>query len=130
MCLVYLLFVCLFVLSVTIILSLVDSFSRQSKKKIIANHKTLITSHSFSLLYFISFRSVLFHFQVETKCKQDFIGSPGVIGPPGNPGPAGEPGIKGIRGERGPKGFSYIVDPFPLVGPKGRRGQPGIINLF
>ncbi|XP_078379130.1 uncharacterized protein LOC144662235 [Oculina patagonica] len=64
--------------------------------------------------------------QVETKCKQDFIGSPGVIGPPGVTGPTGVAGNKGIRGERGPKGSSYIVEPFPLHGSKGRKGQPGL----
>lgn len=77
---------------------------------------------------FLSIYLILF--QVETKCKQDFIGSPGVNGSPGNPGPAGVPGVRGIRGERGAKGFSYIVDPFPLPGPKGRKGQPGIKNLI
>ena len=100
------------------------------KLRLFENYKFLIIYHSFNLLCLTLFPSILFHFKVETKCKQDFIGSPGVAGSPGNPGPAGVPGFKGIRGERGPKGFSYVVDPFPLPGPQGRKGQPGIIDLF
>jgi len=63
--------------------------------------------------------------QVEGKCKQYFTGEPGIIGDKGDPGPTGVPGPKGNRGERGPKGFSYIVDPFPLFGQKGRQGERG-----
>lgn len=77
----------------------------------------------YNLFFFFS------HFsQVEGKCKQYFLGSPGIIGNKGDPGPMGVPGPKGIRGDRGPKGFSYITEPFPLFGQKGRKGEPGIIN--
>lgn len=64
--------------------------------------------------------------QVENKCKQDFIGSPGARGPIGITGLTGATGRKGSRGQKGAKGYSYIVDPYPLIGLKGRKGQPGL----
>ena len=69
--------------------------------------------------------SIYLFLQVEGKCKQDFLGAPGVMGVQGDVGPRGALGPKGIRGVRGPKGFSYITEPVPLVGPKGIKGNPG-----
>lgn len=63
--------------------------------------------------------------EVEGKCRQYFLGSPGIRGNQGDAGPLGVPGPKGIRGDRGPKGFSYIVEPYPLFGLRGRKGEPG-----
>ncbi|XP_068734275.1 collagen triple helix repeat-containing protein 1-like [Montipora capricornis] len=63
--------------------------------------------------------------QVEGRCRQYFIGVPGIKGNEGDPGPAGPPGQKGMRGDKGLKGSSYVADLFPVYGIKGKKGEPG-----